>query len=114
MYAKSFEPRTGRQTIHSVSLFLLFATLVCVGSSACGQSVSQNSILNKVGFDQNLDNQVPLDLPFKNNAPKPRSLCEKWTSWPIAPLTEIRFRISRVSANFFEAVLTRDTESTNT
>ena len=48
------------------AFFCFPALLLCAVSAGARTPESQNKILEKVGFTQNLDTQVPLNLPFRN------------------------------------------------
>jgi protein SCO1 len=62
---------------------LALALLVALGSVAAAQPASQVPPVPDVAFDQRLDEQVPLDLPFRDEAGRDVRLGDYFTGKPV-------------------------------
>jgi protein SCO1/2 len=61
---------------------IVLASILAAPLSARGQD-SPSTLIRKVGFDQNLDAQVPLDLPFRDEAGKTVRLGDYFGQRPV-------------------------------
>ena len=66
LFGKNKEQRTKNRRVSRLVLCSLFFVLALGDGRAWAQTAPPNDPLNKVGFDQKLNQQVPLDLTFRD------------------------------------------------